>query len=296
MSQYCDSYWDMWEGPDGFNFTEDTEDQYAIWMGLRGAEGPRGEPGKGLSISGIVANVSELPQIPDDGAVWLVGTSSPYEAYIYLGGSWTSLGEVAVGPQGPQGPQGDTGPAGATGPQGPQGETGATGPQGPAGADGAQGPQGPQGETGPQGPAGADGVTTSVDGITQVSGNVALGAVRYSAAQSLTDAQKEQAQENIGLSYLNDGIIQDIVWVENTGTTSFSLNAYAGVNVVGSGYVTIPGTPDGYTVLASGARAAGNPSVVSVGIGSQWVVNTSNSQKTGLIASYWKVCVKKRSA
>ena len=95
---------------------------------------------------------------------------------------------MAVGPQGPpgpqgeQGPKGDPGPSGATGPQGPQGETGATGPQGPAGEDGARGPQGPQGEQGPQGPAGADGLTTSVNEVQQVNGNVTLTAADIDAS------------------------------------------------------------------------------------------------------------------
>lgn len=117
------------------------------------------------------------------------------------------------GPQGVQGPQGPVGPKGEQGPAGPQGEPGPIGPEGPAGADGYtpvkgvdyfDGAQGPQGEQGPQGPAGADGapgapgvdgaqgpigpegpqgpagadgadgLTTSVNGVAHVAGNVSI--------------------------------------------------------------------------------------------------------------------------
>ena len=56
----------------------------------------------------------------------------------------------------------------------------AKGAKGDTGAQGAQGPQGPQGAIGPEGPVGG-------------SSNF----VRYDAAQTLTDAQKTQARENI---------------------------------------------------------------------------------------------------
>ena len=133
------------------------------------------------------------------------------------------------GEPGPQGPQGETG---ATGPQGPKGETGATGPQGPKGETGAIGPQGPRGETGatgPQGPKGKDGEVTfesltdeqiaSLRGEPGAKGekgekgdpgaqgekgekgdpgrDAPQEAVLYTA-QTLNDAQKTQARENIG--------------------------------------------------------------------------------------------------
>ena len=131
-----------------------------------------------------------------------------------------------VGAQGPKGEKGEPGP------QGPQGETGATGPQGPKGETGAIGPQGPQGETGatgPQGPKGKDGEVTfesltdeqiaSLRGEPGAKGekgekgdpgakgekgekgdpgrDAPQEAVLYTA-QTLNDAQKTQARENIG--------------------------------------------------------------------------------------------------
>lgn len=143
-----------------------------------------------------------------------------------------------VGAQGPKGEKGDIGAQGPrgekgdTGERGPQGETGATGPQGPQGETGAIGPQGPQGETGatgPQGPKGKDGEVTfesltdeqkaSLRGEPGAKGekgekgdpgakgekgekgdpgrDAPQEAVLYTA-QTLNDAQKTQARENIG--------------------------------------------------------------------------------------------------
>lgn len=107
---------------------------------------------------------------------------------------------------GPQGPQGPTGPRGATG---PQGETGAT-PNITMGTvtTGAPGTQASASFTGtaeepvlnltiPRGADGSGSVST-VDGVQPASGDVPLGAVRYSEAQSLTDGQQTQARDNIG--------------------------------------------------------------------------------------------------
>ena len=143
-----------------------------------------------------------------------------------------------VGAQGPKGEKGDIGAQGPrgekgdTGERGPQGETGATGPQGPQGETGAIGPQGPQGETGatgPQGPKGKGGEVTfesltdeqkaSLRGEPGAKGekgekgdpgakgekgekgdpgrDAPQEAVLYTA-QTLNDAQKTQARENIG--------------------------------------------------------------------------------------------------
>ena len=143
-----------------------------------------------------------------------------------------------VGAQGPKGEKGDTGAQGPrgekgdTGERGPQGEMGTTGPQGPKGETGAIGPQGPRGETGatgPQGPKGKDGEVTfeslTDEQIASLRGepgekgekgekgdpgaqgekgekgdtgrDAPQEAVLYTA-QTLNDAQKTQARENIG--------------------------------------------------------------------------------------------------
>lgn len=161
MAQYCDNFNLIQEEFDRFGIN-DNSDSFQSWLGLRGPAGPQGPQGEGMEIKGIVATVADLPSGANQSDVYLVGTASPYVAYIWLNDAWTNLGEVAVGPagppgpQGPQGPQGETGATGATGPQGPQGIQGPPGEQGPAGATG---PTGPQGETGPQGPKGDTGDT-----------------------------------------------------------------------------------------------------------------------------------------
>ena len=142
------------------------------------------------------------------------------------------------GAQGPRGEKGDTGPqgpkgeTGATGPQGPQGETGAIGPQGPRGETGATGPQGPKGkdgevtfesltdeqkaslrgepgakgEKGEKGDPGAKGEKgekgdPGAQGEKGEKGDPGRDAPQEAVlytAQTLNDAQKTQARENIG--------------------------------------------------------------------------------------------------
>lgn len=119
-----------------------------------------------------------------------------------------------TGATGPQGPQGETG---AIGPQGPQGETGATGPQGPKGKDGevtfesltdeqiaslrgepgAKGEKGEKGDPGAKGEKGDPGAQGEKGEKGDPGRDAPQEAVLYTA-QTLNDAQKTQARENIG--------------------------------------------------------------------------------------------------
>ena len=119
-----------------------------------------------------------------------------------------------TGTTGPQGPQGETG---AIGPQGPRGETGATGPQGPKGKDGevtfesltdeqkaslrgepgAKGEKGDPGERGAKGDKGDPGAQGEKGEKGEPGRDAPQEAVLYTA-QTLNDAQKTQARENIG--------------------------------------------------------------------------------------------------
>ena len=127
------------------------------------------------------------------------------------------------GPQGPQGetgatgPQGPKGETGAIGPQGPRGETGATGPQGPKGKDGevtfesltdeqiaslrgepgAKGEKGEKGDPGAKGEKGDPGAQGEKGEKGDPGRDAPQEAVLYTA-QTLNDAQKTQARENIG--------------------------------------------------------------------------------------------------
>ena len=119
-----------------------------------------------------------------------------------------------VGAQGPKGEKGDTGAQGPrgekgdTGERGPQGETGATGPQGPKGKDGEvtfesltdeqkaslRGEPGAKGEKGEKGDPGAQGEKGEKGDPGR---DAPQEAVLYTA-QTLNDAQKTQARDNIG--------------------------------------------------------------------------------------------------
>ena len=123
----------------------------------------------GLDVKGIVSDYSNLPSSATQGNIYAVGTSSPYELYVYNNSSWVDFGQFPkAGPKGDQGPQGEPGrqgPRGLTGEPGPRGYTGApgtpgqAGPQGPKGDKGDPGEQGPQGIQGIQGPKGDQGDT-----------------------------------------------------------------------------------------------------------------------------------------
>ena len=130
----------------------------------------------GIKVIGQVSTEAQLP-LPyngDYGDAYAVGTSEPYDFYIWTRADansghpddyWFNVGGLTiVGPQGPKGEQGPQGPQGVPGPQDP---TGVQGPQGP------QGPQGIQGLTGPQGPQGPKGDTGDVGGFININGILA---------------------------------------------------------------------------------------------------------------------------
>ena len=78
--------------------------------------------GGNFALKGIVDGYDDLPESPEEGDYYLVGTGVPYELYLYYYNSWINLGEYPK--EGPQGPQGIAGQDGATGPRGPQGPKG----------------------------------------------------------------------------------------------------------------------------------------------------------------------------
>ena len=75
-------------------------------------------------------------------------------------------------------------------------------------------------------------------------------------------------------------------------TATFSLAPEASAEVYVSGYVTGPETPDGYVWVVSGARANGNPGVVSVGLNNYWVHNATPYTLNDLTATIWAIAVK----
>lgn len=111
-----------------FEMTETCADEFRMWQGLQGpyyipavdsignlswtntGELPNPDPvniaGKGLTIVGIVEDVSDLPESANDFDAYLVGETDNYQAYIWDGAAWVDIGLIR-GPQGPAGPQVD---------------------------------------------------------------------------------------------------------------------------------------------------------------------------------------------
>ena len=182
MAEYCDKFLFNDENGDEFLMSEDGGDSFQMWQGRIGpyytpdvspggtlswtnngglpnppSQNIRGPAGRGLQISGITETVSGLPETAEDGAVWLVGTESPYEGYCFLDGSWEDIGELGIGPTGATpdirigtvttGAPGSSAAASMTGTAEepllnltiPAGETGADGAPGEDGADGTDG-------------------------------------------------------------------------------------------------------------------------------------------------------------
>ena len=172
-----------------------------------------------------------------------------------------------TGPRGPRGLTGEEGEPGAPGPQGPQGQQGEKGDPGKDGEPGATGPQGPQGEkgdpgkdgepgaTGPQGPQGEKG-DPGKDAPQE--------AVLYTA-QTLDDAQKAQARENIGAV---DAARQNILVGGETGNPIAVDDAFAaplrGLTVYGRSTQDGTPTPDAPVPIVS-AGDGGNVTVKVTG-------------------------------
>ena len=161
----------------------------------------------------------------------------------------------APGPQGPQGPQGEKGDPGkdgepgATGSQGPQGEKGDPGKDGEPGATGPQGPQGEKGDPGKDAPQEA---------------------VLYTA-QTLDDAQKAQARENIGAV---DAARQNILVGSETGNPIAVDDAFAaplrGLTVYGKSTQDDTPTPDAPVPIVS----AGDGGTIGIKITGKNLIST----------------------
>ena len=120
------------------------------------------------------------------------------------GTSVLGSGDIVI-PKGDKGDPGEQGPVGPAGPQGIQGIQGIQGEQGEAGPQGATGPAGPQGPAGQDGAIAEDAPSDGnqyarKDGEwveVQGGGGGADPEAVHFTPQTLTEAQKEQARENI---------------------------------------------------------------------------------------------------
>lgn len=174
--------------------------------------------GKGLTILGYYETLSELEAavaLPEIGDVYGIGSSAPYNIYVWTINGWVDNGQI-------QGPEGKTGP---------------------------QGPEGPQGNPG------KDGLTTSVNGVQQVGGNITLTASDIGAQSEnrlstvtlavnswtengsnfsqiisisgigINDKIDVQPNGNVINQMLNDGVVAIYFGNENGVVTAYSVGA-----------------------------------------------------------------------
>ena len=117
----------------------------------------------GIKVLGVYSTIEQakaaIPGPYDYGDAFSIGTTKPYDLYIFTRniedfvnfGSFPGKGKD--GKDGEQGPKGDKGDQGERGPRGERGFQGPAGPQGPRGFEGKIGPVGAQGPKGDVGPA-----------------------------------------------------------------------------------------------------------------------------------------------
>ena len=173
---------------------------------------------------------------------------------------------------GPQGPKGNTGEPGPIGPQGPKGEKGDKGEPGRDGAPGAKGEPGERGEKGDKGDPGAQGEKgdkgdPGAQGEKGDKGDPGKDAPQEAVlytAQTLEDAQKAQARENIGAA---DEARQNILVGSETGNLIAVDDAFAaplrGLTVYGKSTQDGMPSPDNPVPIVS----AGDGGAITVTIG-----------------------------
>lgn len=117
----------------------------------------------GIKVLGVYSTIEQakaaIPGPYDYGDAFSIGTTKPYDLYIFTRNIEDFInfgpfpGKGKDGKDGEQGPKGDTGPQGERGPRGERGFQGPVGEQGPRGFEGKIGPQGAKGPKGDVGPA-----------------------------------------------------------------------------------------------------------------------------------------------
>lgn len=117
----------------------------------------------GIKVLGVYSTIEQakaaIPGPYDYGDAFSIGTTKPYDLYIFTRNIEDFVnfgpfpGKGKDGKDGEQGPKGDKGDQGERGPRGERGFQGPVGEQGPRGFEGKIGPQGAKGDRGPTGPA-----------------------------------------------------------------------------------------------------------------------------------------------
>lgn len=106
---------------------------------VHGLPGPTGATGLGITFSGTVSRVEDLPSNVENGVAYFVGEDAPRKVYVFDADKnmWIDQGFMQgekgeKGERGDKGEQGEKGEKGDRGYIGPKGDTGATGPTGPS--------------------------------------------------------------------------------------------------------------------------------------------------------------------
>lgn len=117
----------------------------------------------GIKVLGVYSTIEQakaaIPGPYDYGDAFSIGTTKPYDLYIFTRNIEDFInfgpfpGKGKDGKDGEQGPKGEKGDQGERGPRGERGFQGPVGPQGPQGFEGKIGPQGAKGDRGLTGPA-----------------------------------------------------------------------------------------------------------------------------------------------
>ena len=157
--------------------------------GAKGEKGDKGDPGK----DGSPGATGVTPRFTITAVTGAAGTAA---SVTQSGTAENPMVEFTI-PQGEKGDPGKNGEPGATGPQGPQGIKGDTGEKGDKGDTGAQGAQGAQGEPGAKGDKGDPGAKGEKGDKGDPGKDAPQEAVLHTA-QTLNNAQKTQARQNIG--------------------------------------------------------------------------------------------------
>ena len=142
-------------------------------------------PGSGGGGTGDGATF--YPSVSEDGVIsWTNDKDLPNPDPVNIKGPQGKIGPR--GPQGVKGPIGETGPyfTPSVSPSGDLSWTNNGDLQNPTTVN----IKGPQGSRGPQGPAGKDGLTTSVNGVQQVNGNVTLALSNFGITASVNELNR----------------------------------------------------------------------------------------------------------
>lgn len=235
----------------------------------------------GLKLQAIITDVNDLPPLAEDYQVYAVGLEPPYEYFVFLNGSYRSLGVFPLA--GPPGVPGDRGKQGVVGPQGPQGEQGPQGIAGPAGKG-----IGVDKITAIDLATGASSVTyNGTNGATLVKqGKITAGGTAYNI--DVKDTLPIIPGNNITIDESTDGK-HVIISATNETTESTTINGKSGAITLAAGTnVAISEAGNTFTISATGGGGGstgvtsvnGSTGAVNLVAGSNVTVNTSGDTIT----------------